>query len=306
MKGLLELLKEQVGLVVMTVCVSILSVTASFAWNVKIADLIDDICEGHALSADRIGFMCMLVLAVAVTEGGFMLLSGFTAERMSLELRESFAIRIQSKDSSELAKMNVGVQISKLLNEVNEISEYLTESLFPLINNFIKCIVTFIWLMRIDSTLTLAANMPVILILIYASFSSKILGNLALQSQKARQNTNGVADTILELFPVMKLYNAESVMLKSYADATNKWVEVGSKEEKGRSFLLSMSAILSCIPTLLLIFIGGNMMLAGTMSIGVLYLFLNMSTNITGFLMNMPGFVGTFRRFCSNFKSMAV
>lgn len=306
MGGFGSLMKQHRWLVILTVCVSILSIAIAFAWNLNIADVIDAICDKKVLSVRKIGFMCLLAFAVAVIEGGFTLISGYTAEKMSLSLRESFATWIQSKKSTELAKMNVGVQISKLLNEVNEISEYLTENLFMLINNVVKCIFTFIWLFSINWKLTLATNLPILLIVFYTTFSSKVLGNLALESQKARQNTNGIADTILTMFPVMKLYNAEKVMLKSYTDATNRWVEVGSKEEKGRSFLMSLSAILACIPTLCLILFGGTMMLRGEISVGVLYLFLNMSANITGVLMNLPGTIGMFRRFSSNFKSMSV
>ncbi|HKM34843.1 MAG TPA: ABC transporter transmembrane domain-containing protein [Lachnospiraceae bacterium] len=304
MRGLINLLRSQIGLVFLTICISILAVTASFAWNMRIAELIDLICEGNQPTVDIVLKMCIYIVLVVLTEGAFTFISGYTSEKMSEELRVSFALSIQNKKSTELAEMNAGSQVSKLLNEVNEISEYLTENLFPLLNNFIKCVVTFIWLLKLNATVTCIANLPVLIILIYAFFTSRILGSLALQSQKARQETNRIADTILELFPVMKLYNAENVMLSSYVDVTNKWVAVSSNEEKRRSLLMSLSAILSCIPTHMLVLVGGRMVLLGEMKMGILYLFISMSANVTGFLMNMPGFVGTFRRFCSNFKSM--
>lgn len=304
MKGLMNLLRSKAGLVIFTICTSILAVMASFAWNMRIAEVIDLICEGNIPPADMVFKMCFYIIFVVLTEAGFTFISGYTSEKMSEELRFSFAFSIQNKNNTELAEMNAGSQVSKLLNEVNEISEYLTEDLFSLLNNFIKCVVTFIWLMKLNATFTCITNLPVVLVVIYAFFTSRILGSLAIQSQKARQETNGIADTILELFPVMKLYNAESVMLKSYADVTNKWMTVSSKEEKRRSLLMSLSAILSCIPTLMLVLVGGSMVLHGEMKMGILYLFISMSANVTGFLMNLPGFVGTFRRFCSNFKSM--
>ncbi len=225
---------------------------------------------------------------------------------MSEDLRFSFANMIMKKKNTELAEMNAGVQVSKLLNEINEISDYMTENLFILIGSFIKCVVTFTWLLQLNAKVTLITILPIIVILVYTTFSSKILGTLALQSQQVRQQTNGILDTILELFPVMKLYNAERVMLKSYSDVTNRWVEVNSKEEKGRAFLMSLSGILACIPLLIMVLVGGGMILAGEMKIGMLYLFINMSANVTGFLMNMPGTIGIFRRFTSNFKSIKI
>lgn len=304
MKGFMGLLKSKWGLVFLTICISILAVAASFAWNLRIAELIDLICEGHRPTLDVVFKMCIYIGFVVITEAIFTFISGYTGEKMSEELRISFAFSIQSKKSTELAEMNAGAQISKLLNEVNEISDYITENLFPLLNNLIKCVVTFIWLLRLNPTVTIIINLPVMVILLYAFFTSRILGSLALQSQKTRQETNGIADTILELFPIMKIYSAESVMLKSYADVTHRWMKVSAKEEKGRSLLMSLSALLSCIPTLMLVLVGGRLVLLGEMRIGILYLFISMSANVTGFLMNMPGFIRNFRRVCSNFHSM--
>lgn len=306
MKVFRYLVKSQLGFFIITIFISILAVTASFAWNLKIADLIDLICGGNQPAVSTFVRMSFYVMLVVFTEAAFTFISGYTGERMSERLRNLFATEIISKKSTELSNMNAGVQISKLLNEVNEISEYITENIFSLMNSFIKCIVTFIWLLQLNMPLTLIINLPVMVILIYTVFSSRVLGSLALQSQKARQKTNGIADTILELFPVMKLYHAEKVMLKSYKDVTNNWVEVAAKEEKGRSFLMSLSAILSCIPTLILVLVGGRMILQGEMSVGILYLFIGMSSNVTSFLMNMPGYMGSFRRFCSNFKSIGL
>lgn len=305
MRELFSLLRAKAGLAFLTTGIAVLAVTASFLWNQKVADMINLICEGNDPFEKSLLGMCGSILFVVLTEAAFTLFSGFTGEKMSEELRKAFACMIQRKKNTDLAEMNVGEQVSKLVNEVEEISNYITDSLFSLIGDFIKCIVTFLWLMSLNVILTLVTILPVFLILVYTIYSSRVLGALALQSQKARQQTNKVADTILELFPIMKLNHAEGIMLAGYSQATNRWVEVASTEEKKRSLLMSLSAILSCIPTLMMVLAGGRMVLSGEMRIGILYLFINMSANVTGFFMNMPGTIGTFRRFVSNFKSIA-
>lgn len=304
MKDLCHLMKSKTELVLLTISISILAVTVSFAWNRRLADLIDFVCEGHQATITMVWKMCLLILLVALTEAAFTFVSGLTGEKISEELRDAFACEIQSKKSSELTGMSVGGQLSKLLNEVEEIADAITENMFPLIADFIKCVITFIWLTTLNATVILITMLPVFIVLIYSFLASRILGTLALQSQRARQKTNGIADTILELFPVMKLYAAEGVMLNSYTQMTNKWAEVASKEERRRSLLMSLSAILSCLPTLMLMLVGGIQIINGEMKLGTLYLFINMSANVTGFFMNMPGNIGTFRRFLSNIKSM--
>ena len=93
-------------------------------------------------------------------------------------------------------------------------------------------------------------------------------------------------------------------MKEQYQGITNSWEMASIKEERTRASLLSISAILSSMPLLLLLLFGGWRVISGTITTGVLYVFINLSGNVSGVMMNMPNHVGAFRRFIANLKRL--
>lgn len=61
--------------------------------------------------------------------------------------------------------------------------------------------------------------------------------------------------------------------------------------------LMSLSGLLSFVPLLLLLAFGGAMVIKGEISIGLFYIFIILSGNVSGFLQNMPNIYAAFRRF---------
>jgi ABC-type bacteriocin/lantibiotic exporter with double-glycine peptidase domain len=115
---------------------------------------------------------------------------------------------------------------------------------------------------------------------------------------------NRHADTLLTLFPVIRLYDAARLTLGSYSQAVRAWESQTSRMERTKARLMSLSGLLSSIPLLLLFLIGGTMAVGGTLTVGTLYIFLNLSGNVSGALMNMPGFITAFRQFAANLKRL--
>ena len=67
---------------------------------------------------------------------------------------------------------------------------------------------------------------------------------------------------------------------------------------------MSISAVITCIPLLLLILIGGKLIIMGKLTVGELYVFISLSGNVSGILMNMPSFIMQFRIFGANLKKL--
>ena len=67
---------------------------------------------------------------------------------------------------------------------------------------------------------------------------------------------------------------------------------------------LSISAVITNIPLLLIILIGGKLVILGKLSLGELYVFISLSGNVSGILMNMPSFIMQFRIFGANLKKL--
>ena len=115
---------------------------------------------------------------------------------------------------------------------------------------------------------------------------------------------NGFADTLITVFPVIRLFDAEALILSKYNTTLEEWERASLLEKRRRAKLMSLSALLSCIPLLLLFLVGGIQTIQGFTTIGTLYVFINLSGNVSGVMMNMPGRTAVFRRFLANMKRM--
>lgn len=67
---------------------------------------------------------------------------------------------------------------------------------------------------------------------------------------------------------------------------------------------LIINRLFSYIPLLILLLIGGNQIIQGTTTIGTLYIFINLSGNVSGVMMNMPNRIAGFRRFVANMQRL--
>lgn len=291
-------------LALITLCSTGVSVAVSLWWNTQLGGIIDTVSTGRSPSGEIIilAFVTMLVMGATNYAGGY--ISGYTCESMAHDLRVGYARYFISLPVAEAEKLNAGEQLSKLQNEIIGVSNYLNSNLFQLIGDAVRFLTTFIWLMFISPMLTLAANAPAFLIVIYVFWASKIIGLATERSQQAQGQMNQYADTLLTLFPIIRLYDAARMALGGYMGAIASWEKHTIRSEYTAARLMSLSGVLSSIPLLFLFLVGGSMAINGALGIGTLYIFLNLSGNVSGVLMNMPRHIASFRQFSANMKRL--
>ena len=299
---LIKLIEKRIGLTVLSIGLSILSIILSLWWNMQLSMIINMINAGTPVSEKTVVTAAITMLFIAGTAYILAICSGWTYETLIHDLRMAYARHFGSLTLTEIEELNAGEQLSKLQNEVVEVSGFLRSNLFSFVDDLIKFIATLSWMIYLNPGLSLIANGPSAIILWYTIYSSKIIGEAALQSQQANTEMNGFADTMITTFPILRLFNAASLIRNQYTNKLSQWESAGIIEERKRAKLMSLSALLSCIPLLLLFLYGGIQVIHGVTTIGTLYIFINLSGNVSGVLMNMPGRIAVFRRFSVNMK----
>jgi len=302
---LIKMIKNRLFLTLAAICASALLVAVILWWNAHLSGIIDRISEGNALSTEIIVLAIVIMLAMCVVNFIKTYVSGFVCEILTHDLRMGYARHFSSLPLSDIEKLNAGEQLSKLQNEIAEVSTYINGNLFQLINDGITFFATLAWLLFINARLTLTVNLPVFLIMIYVFYSSKVISNATERSQHARGQMNKYADTLLTLFPVIRLYDAMHMMLENYNKEVGEWKNQTARAEKVRARLMSLSGLLTSIPLMLIFLVGGNMVINDILTLGLLYVFLNLSGSVSGIMMNMPGFIASFRQFSVNMKRLA-
>lgn len=178
-----------------------------------------------------------------------------------------------------------------------EISSYLNENLFSLAKQFVSFAFTIVFFLCQSFKLTLLFILPVVPLMIYCHFTGKIIKNFTEQSQESKKQINGLTGTLLELFPIIQVYDAYRLIDVSMSERLLEWQNVNIKRERILAKLMSLSGLLSFVPLLMLLGFGGFMVINGEISMGIFYIFINLSGNVSGFLQNMPHIYAGFRRF---------
>lgn len=284
---------------------TLLSVFLNLYWNSFLADMLDSL--GNAFSfkmgASKPALFQMLLPALSivlfhtVSEYLSSYLAAYTCEIWAHEMRMGYCRFYLQSNIRTLSKLKVGEEQSAMQNELREIAVYLNESLFSLMKQFISFVVTVAYLLYQNYRLALVSTLPVIPLIIYCSFSSKIIKSYTEQCQKSKQQINGLTDTVLELFPIIQVYDGYRLMDQAMDKRLIEWRNSNIKKERVAARLMSLSGALSFIPLLVLLGVGGFMVIDGQITLGIFYVFINLSGNVSGFLQNMPNIYAGFRRF---------
>lgn len=300
-----KLLYGRRWMVISSIAASGFTIAIALWWNMQLSQIIDRVSGGIRPSAPVIiqAIATMLILALSSFFKSY--IASQTCEYMAHDLRMGYARHYSALAVAQAEQLQVGEELSKLQNEIAGVSQYLSGSLFQLIDDFFRFTATFTWLLLLNPLLTAAANLPVLVILAYVIFASKIIGVASQCSQQAKGEMNRHADNLVTLFPIIRLYDAASMVKHGYQAAVGAWLSYHIRTERIRARLMSLSALLSHIPLLLLFFIGGHMVINDALSIGTLYVFLNLSGNVSGVMMNMPGHIAAFRQFTANIHRLS-
>lgn len=298
MKILKQLIQLHKILFIMAVLNTVLSVIFNLCWNKYLAQLLDGLgnTEMHPCLTTGI----LIVLIHTASEFLSTYLSSYTCEIFAHEMRMGYARYYVQSDIRTLAGLNVGEAQSAMQNELKEISDYMSEQLFSLMKQFGTFAMTVLFLLWINFKLAMLSIVPVIPLIFYCSFSSKVIKKYTQQCQYSRKKLNGLADMILELFPVIQIYDACKLIQGAVKENLSEWGNASIKKEQTSARLMSFSGVLSFVPLLLLLGFGGAMVIQEEISLGTFYIFINLSGNVSGFLQNMPGIYAGFRRFSAS------
>ena len=272
-------------------------------WNRQLAVLIDLVTSGQTVTKSIIMNLVVILAAYILMSGATTFVSGVTCTGINYLLRQNYNQKI-SNQNLPTQKLNGGKEASVLLNEFTAVSNFISENLFFMFDSLIKFIGSFCWLIYLNPFLAITSNLPVFFIIIYISFSSKILQKYTLKTNEENSKINSVTDSLMNLFPVIRLYQAQKKILKNYSTLLTKWEKLNISMEKKKALLMSISAVITNIPLLLIILIGGKLVILGKLSLGELYVFISLSGNVSGILMNMPSFIMQFRIFGANLKKL--
>lgn len=296
------LFRKRKGTVMFTLLCCMGSVVTTLLWNKELAVLIDGVQAGSGLDGSCVAWCVGCLVTAALLQGGMQFLSGYAGAFAVHDLRMKLAVVTMRRDYASVTQESSAELISVQQNEMEEISRYVADNLFTLCTTVISFVFNLVFLLTQNAKLTLLYLILVAGMAVYTTLSGKVIYRYTKREQEQQKKMNGVAGTLLSLFPVVRIYEAEPLLKDSYRSRIESWKDAVVTQEKTKATLMSFSGMLSCIPLVLLMLVGGRMVFQGTLTIGMLYVFINLSGNVSGVMINISVHLANFRRFCGNLE----
>ena len=312
MKIIKKLIKLHRLLFMAAALLTFLTAILSVWWNKFLAEMLNFLEEAVSFGSGGIRSSALEILPAGIfvillqilSEYLSSCISSYTCEIFAHDMRMGYARYYLQSDIRMLSKLNVGEEQSAMQNELKEISDYLHENLFPIMKQFATFMVTVVFLLCQNLKLAVISIVPVIPLIFYCAFSSRAIKAYTRYCQEKKKKMNGVAELILDLFPVIQVYGACKLVKNMMGRELTEWEKANVKKERVCARLMSLSGVLSFVALLLLLGAGGFMAINKEITTGTFYIFINLSGNVSGFLQNMPGIYAAFRQFDASIQGL--
>lgn len=224
-----------------------------------------------------------LLLAAALLVGGALLrfatrlLSRFaflrSACRMELDLRRDLLASLLQREGPFFDRHRTGDLLSRFTNDLSNIRTMAGFGLLILINTFLVYLLTLGLLFSLSPSLTLLALIPYPLLLVMVKYLS---GRLLNASATVQKNLGRISEALEEGISgqaVIRSYGLLGVRCAHFEGLNDEYLDSNLALARLRALIGPVMALIAPISTLLILYIGGERVVAGRLSLGELVAF---------------------------------
>jgi ATP-binding cassette subfamily B protein len=243
--------------------------------NVSLYDQLEgfDLQEGVLKSfGGSILIYALLILALALTRGFFLFLVRQTLIVMSrlieYDLKNEIYQHYQTLPISFYRKNNTGDLMNRISEDVSRVRMYLGPSIMYGLNLAVLFLMLIPYMFSVNAELTLYALIPLPIL----SFSIYYVNNIInKRSEEIQISQSGLSTFVQEAFSgirVLKFYVREKDSLAKFDTASDEYKRRSLKLTQVNAMFFPLIMSLIGLSNILVIFIGGKQVIAGTISYG--------------------------------------
>ncbi|NND93548.1 MAG: ABC transporter ATP-binding protein [Flavobacteriales bacterium] len=212
--------------------------------------------------------LCVIYLAIALIKGLFLFFTRQTIIIMSrlieYDLKNEIYDQYQRLSMAFYKKNNTGDLMNRISEDVSKVRMYLGPAIMYSINLVVVAILSVTAMVRLNSELTLyvLAPLPVMSILVY--YVSTIMNK---RSEAVQRQQSALSTFVQENFAgirVMKAYGIEKQRSEKFIEESEHYKDLSLDQVRVDALFMPTIILLIGISTILAIFLGGKMIIAGT------------------------------------------
>ncbi|MDE6619458.1 MAG: ABC transporter ATP-binding protein/permease [Lachnospiraceae bacterium] len=225
------------------------------------------------------GFRLLAILAVLYL-GDWLIrflqqfLMAGTGQRMILHIRTSLFAHIEKLPLSFFDTRQHGELMSRLTNDVDNISVTISDSLTQLMMYGFTITGIFCVMVCMSPMLTVIALFAVLLIFLLTRAVTKRTKVLFRQQQAILGKLNGQVEESISGISMVKAFGQEQDMIEHFVENNDAFCEVATKAQIASGYLMPMMNVINNLTYVLIAIASGMMALSGRLSVGEISSFL--------------------------------
>lgn len=240
----------------------------------------------NLIDSGNIIFRLLLVLAVLYV-GDWLIrfsqqfLMASVGQRIILHIRISLFEHMKKLPLAFFDKRQHGELMSRLTNDVDNISTTISDSLTQLMMYAFTIVGIFSVMVYMSPVLTCVAMLAVLCIFLLTKMITKRTRVLFRRQQQLLGKLNGQVEESISGFHMVKAFNREENMLMQFSESNDAFCQVATKAQIWSGFLMPLTNVINNLNYVLIAIVSGVMASKGLITVGEISSFLLYSRQFT-------------------------
>ncbi|MBQ8160949.1 MAG: ABC transporter ATP-binding protein [Clostridia bacterium] len=285
MRRLLRYMKKHTGVLVLCLFLVLIATFLDLYRPILIGDAIDefitgDYSPGEAVDERFAGVLRSAALYVVILVGLFVcnrfqyLLMQKTGQDIIYQMRQELFEHVESLTMRFFDLTPVGKIVTRLTNDVEALNEVFSNMLVRLFRNIVKLLGLAVIMLSLNVRLALFSFILVPVVAALTVFF-RIIAHSAYQVVRTRlTDLNTYLSEHLSGMKIIQLFAQETTKFREFEDKNDDLYKAGFKEMMINAIFRPITYFLSVVALVIVILAGSSSVLAGAISLGTLYVFI--------------------------------
>nr|WP_236285650.1 ABC transporter ATP-binding protein [Paenibacillus allorhizoplanae] len=240
-----------------------------------------DAMAGGVVDYSVLDVVMIVLIATYIADGGLTFMQSWVmaglAQRVVRRLRQTMFAKLQKLPLAYFDGRSHGDVMSRLSNDIDNVSNSISQATTQLMTGSIAIVGSFIMMLILSPTLTLATLITVPLVFLLAKTITKRTSVLFKEQQSQLGKLNGHIEETISGLLVVKAFNREQKAIHEFNNVNGRLYEVGLKAQIWSGFLMPILGVINNIGFSSVAIVGGILAVKGHITVGVIASFLSYS-----------------------------
>ncbi len=279
-------------------------VIISSAFGLLVPYLIGKAVDALNLGKLYVDFKTLKIIAIVLISTYIMdslitLLQGFImagiSQRIVFGLREALFEKLQGLPLMFFDTHTHGEIMSRLSNDIENVSTTISQSTIQLMSSFINIIGAFTMMIILSPLLTVASMVTLPLVLFMTNSIAKRTKVLFKEQQVVLGKLNGHIEESISGIHVVKAFNREDKIIEEFDDLNSNLCEVGIKAQVWSGYIMPLMNVINNIGFAAVAAIGGVLAVKDLITVGIIASFISYSRQFARPLNDLASIFNTFQ-----------